>query len=368
MVDSAIITGLGDSIDANWQRLCRGESAIGPVSHFSTDRIEFHDASVVPELRDIDCKNHILELTKRAITQLRPLSEHAFVIWTGVKGNVETVEKGKGCKKDDLLFLPGQYREEVCRSLGIANSGLEINAACASSTVSMAIGAQLIASGRHSSVLVCGADIVSRFVFMGFSALRALSPSVCRPFDEKRDGLCLGDGSAAVLLASADFAAEHGYDRMAEIAGWGISNDANHITGPARDGCGLIQAVQTALDKAKLTHDSIEAFCAHGTGTVFNDAMELTGIETLFGDRRFPVFSVKGAIGHTLGAAGAIEATICARALRERRVPATSALQCPEDRAKGRVVNSSQSFSGNNILTTNSGFGGINAAIVLKAN
>jgi len=120
--------------------------------------------------------------------------------------------------------------------------------------------------------------------------------------------MCIGDGAVAILLADAETASKHRLDRLAHLSGWGISNDANHITGPARDGAGLIMAMETAMGMAGLPPDDTQAFCAHGTGTVFNDSTELAAIEAVFGDRRFPVFSIKGAVGHTLGAAGAIDA------------------------------------------------------------
>ncbi|HPS03616.1 MAG TPA: beta-ketoacyl-[acyl-carrier-protein] synthase family protein, partial [Candidatus Sumerlaeota bacterium] len=153
---------------------------------------------------------------------------------------------------------------------------------------------------------------------------------------------------------------------LGRLTGWGIANDANHITGPARDGCGLIAAIQRALDEAQLSPDALGAFCAHGTGTPYNDAMELTALESVFGERRFPLFSIKGAIGHTLGAGGAIEVGVCLKALAERCVPPTTGLEHPEPRAEGRACGKTQDFPNGAILTTNSGFGGINAALILE--
>ena len=216
-------------------------------------------------------------------------------------------------------------------------------------------------------VLVCAADVVTRFTFTGFGAVKGLSATACRPFDVDRDGLILGDGAAMILLANGHAAHEYGLTPRARLAGWGLSNDANHITGPARDGRGLVAALRLALSRAELTPDRLEAWCAHGTGTSFNDAMELTALEKVFGDRRFPVFSVKGAIGHTLAAAGALEVALCVEALSRRAVPATAAVATPEPRAAGRVMCASQPFEGRNIMTTNSGFGGVNAALILEA-
>lgn len=245
---------------------------------------------------------------------------------------------------------------------------MEVNAACASSTYGLALGAEMIRQDIVESVLVCAADPVSRFIFTGFAALRALSPTVCRPFDVSRDGLLIGEGAFAMLLMSERLVESQKSTPLALLSGWGIANDANHITAPARDGSGLIHAIHTALDSAKLEPDEIQAFCAHGTGTVFNDSMELTAVNSLFGERRFPVFSIKGAIGHTMGAAGGIEAAVSICAMQDRIVSATAGLQQEEERAAGRVSCRSQQFPGNNILTTNSGFGGCNAALILAKN
>ena len=171
----------------------------------------------------------------------------------------------------------------------------------------------------------------------------------------------------ALWLADASTLDAAGAKPLARLTGWGIANDANHITGPARDGSGLILAIRSALDQADLAPETIDAFCAHGTATVYNDAMELTALESEFGDRRFPLFSIKGAIGHTLGAAGGIEVAVCLRALETKTVPPTVGVRNPEPRAVGRVSAKTQAFAGQRILTTNSGFGGVNAALILEA-
>ena len=366
VVDSGIACALGSSMEEVWPRLRRGESAIGPVRSFETDRLEFHAAAGIPDLEAGTEPNRVCALADRALRQLRPVPADTFVIWAGVKGNVEYLQAHAAGQPPPAIHLPRQYRRWVCQRLGIENRGMELNATCASTTVALAIGVEMIEQEEYSSVLICAADIVSRFTFTGFAALRALSPTTCRPFDADRDGLSLGDAAATMLLAGPATIAEHDYAPQARLTGWGIANDANHITGPARDGCGLIAAIRAALARAGLSTEDIEAWCAHGTGTVYNDAMELTALERVFGQKRFPIFSVKGAIGHTLGAAGALETAVCIRALQERTVPATAGLRLPEERGTGRVSAEHQSFAGNNILTTNSGFSGINAALVVE--
>jgi 3-oxoacyl-[acyl-carrier-protein] synthase II len=367
VAEASVVCALGGGLNELWPRLCRGESAVAPVARFSTEAIAYHAAACLPDLdRDFDpALGRALELTRRCLRPLPSLPPDTRIIWAGVKDDVEYVERLDEGGPNPFFRHAPQYREWIAHELGLGGGGFEVNAACASSTAALALASQMIRSGRADNVLVCAADIVSRFTFLGFSALKALSPTRCRPFDEARDGLCLGDGAAAMLLSSPSALESRGGRPLARVLGWGIANDANHITGPARDGGGLIAAVRDALSEARLDPDAVEAFCAHGTGTPYNDAMELTALEGVFGPRRFPVFSIKGAVGHCLGAAGLIETAVCARALSERLVPPTAGLRLPEPRALGRVSDRPQAFGGRNILTSNSGFGGVNAALLL---
>ena len=344
----------GNSLDETWEALVAGKSAIQPITRFNTDEIAFHKGAVVSLSGTPSLTGALIE----KISEIGPLPADTLTIWTGSKNDVEYIEHGL---EQGFPCFPAYNRHRVAQKCGLTGRGFEVNAACASATVGLALGAQKIRNGSASHVLVCGADILSRFVHFGFSALKALSPSDCRPFDSARDGLCLGEGAFAVFLSSSP-----PRDNPVRITGWSITNDANHITGPARDGCGLIDAIETALAKSWHSPADIEAWCAHGTGTVYNDAMEMTAMESVFGSRIFPVFSIKGAIGHTLGAAGGIETAVCVRALRSSAVPPTAGLSSPESRADGRVSNRKQPFDGRNILTTNSGFGGVNAALVLE--
>ncbi len=363
LVASGIASGLAITLKENWQMLMDGQSAVRPVDYFDASAIDYRLVSIASELRKNNYPNFNQELARQAIQQISAIPKNTFTIWTGIKGNAQFIESGL---EEKILHLPRDYRKWIEQEYSLTVSGMEVNAACASSTVGIALGAQKIAFGEQFSVLVCGADLASRFVHLGFSALKALTAKAARPFDTSRDGLVLGDGACALLLADEQTADENEFEKLAEISGWGISNDANHITGPARDGIGLILAIQQSLRMAEMEADEVQAFCAHGTATQYNDGMELTAIETLFEQRRFPVFSVKGAIGHTLGAAGGIEAALSALALNEKVVPPTVGLLEPEERAEGRVSNKTQTFAGDNILTTNSGFGGVNAALMLK--
>ena len=365
VADASVVTALGSLPGELWGRLGRGETALAPLGRFATDALACHQAACLPDLTEAEEGNPTWTLLRRCLALLRPVAPDTFVIWAGVKGNAHTVEQTLEGRRATEIFLPRHYRRGVCELLGTRGEGLELNAACASSTAALALGAEMIRRGEARAVLVCAADVVSRFTFTGFSSLRALTPAICRPFDVRRDGLCLGDGAGALLLANEKTVEACGRRTRARLAGWAIGNDATHITAPARDAGGLTAVIRRALEGAELAPEEIQAFCAHGTGTVYNDAMELTALENVFGERRLPVFSIKGALGHTLGAAGVIEAALCVEALRTRTAPPTAGCAQPEARATGRVSEREQAFGGQNILTTNSGFGGVNAALIL---
>jgi 3-oxoacyl-[acyl-carrier-protein] synthase II len=364
IVKQTVATVLGDSLQATWQKLLRSASAFNSGEHPDAGRFWNSPAGRIAGLLPADGENRVCALTRRVIEPMAPVPAGTCLVWTGIKGNAEFIEADQAV---DMPWLPEHYRRWAAGVLGSGHAGFEINAACASSTVGIAIAAQKIARGEYGCALVCGCDVATDFAVSGFTVLKALTPTRCRPFDISRDGMCIGDGAVAMLLADARTAADHHMDRLAQISGWGISNDANHITGPSAGGEGLVRAIEAALGMAGIGPDEVEAFCAHGTGTVFNDGMELAALETVFGGRRFPVFSIKGAIGHTLGAAGGIDAAVCVKALVERLVPPTAGLATPEPRAEGRVSPRAQAFSGRNILTSNSGFGGVNAALLLSA-
>lgn len=238
-----------------------------------------------------------------------------------------------------------------------------VSVACISGLLAIQQGVRLILAGIADAVLVVGADVLSHFVLAGFSALKSLDPCGCRPFDKDRQGLSLGEGAGALVLVRSDLVSAP----LATITGWGVSNDANHLTGPSRDGSGLALAIKRALRMANRTPDSIEYINAHGTGTVYNDRMEALAFRTVFGSRSPWVTSCKGLLGHTLGAAGVIESAICILAARAQVMPGTPGFSRPDEEAPVRVAATPRcSVSYSRILKTNAGFGGTNSALVLE--
>jgi len=361
------VTALGENLDQLWQGLLDGRSGIAPLTRFDCSNYISALGACIPELEAPPAGSRLDPLLERVAVQLGALPADCRLLVASTKGEIDRLEmavrRGEALPAA-VLFEP--LLAKIARRLSLTDTGSNINAACASSTIAVARGAALIAAGQAEAVLVYAADILSEFVFSGFSALQALSAETCRPFDRQRQGLNLGEAGVALLLMSEERANAAGETALAKVAGWGVANDAHHVTAPARDGCGLIRASRLALAKAGIEPHQIAAINAHGTGTVYNDAMELTAFGALFGDRLPPLHGVKGSLGHCLGAAGAIEIAVATRALQQQVLPGTRGCLDPEEAAQGRVRAENQSISGEYLLSTNSGFGGINGAVILQ--
>ncbi len=363
----ACVTALGDGVQSLWQGLVDGRSVIAPLRHFCTENYVSSLAAGINNLAAPSGGSRLDPLLERLASQLGEVPADTPLLVASTKGEIDRFETARRAGEplpQSVLFE--SLVQKIARRFGLRDPGMNINAACASSTIAIARGAALIARGQAESVLVYAADILSEFVFSGFSALQALSPVACKPFDRNRQGLNLGEAGVAILLMSEDCAQQQKLASLARIAGWGAANDAHHVTAPARDGCGLILACQAALDKAEIVSAQIAAINAHGTGTLYNDAMELTAFNQLFAEGLPPLHGIKGSLGHCLGAAGALEVAVAACALREQQIPGTVGCDQPEEAGQGQVSLAAQQISGDYLLCTNSGFGGINAALVLQ--
>lgn len=370
ITDVTAVTALGDDLEQLWQALLAGKTGIKPVRHFPVENYTSKYAAYIENLTlpgSLIKKSRIQILLDRLLEKMFPVPADSFLITATTKSGIDNLEQlCRGNRTDVKDLLLSNIADNIFQKLKLAAKGININAACASSTIAVSRGASMISSGRANSVLVCCMDIITEFIFSGFSSLKALSPFPCRPFDRSRQGLTPGEGAAAILLMSEDRVKKDNLSPLGKILGWGASNDATHITAPAKDACGLIMAIRQALKNANLKEQDIAAISAHGTGTIYNDLMELTAFKQVFGKHKVPpVYSVKGSIGHTMGAAGGIEIVLGLKALSKKVTPPTVGFSDPEEGAKGLLSSEPKKISGNYLLTTNSGFGGINAAIIL---
>ncbi len=366
ITDVAVATALASNYETSWQRLAEGQTGIKPLRRFAVENYRAHHAGYLDELRSSDGRSMIHALIDLVLAGMASVPLDAYLITASTKVGIDNLERlQRGAPADPNDVLPFRSAERMTRKLGLGKKGIHISAACASSAIALGQAAALIASGAVEAVLVCCFDLVTEFVFSGFSALQALSPFPCRPFDRDRAGLTLGEGAAALLLMSAERARRSNMPHLGSVHGWGSANDAAHIVAPAQDACGLVKAIRQALARARIKEEEIAAISAHGTGTIYNDLMELAAFGEVFGDRKMPVYSIKGAIGHSMGAAGGIEVALGLKALARQLAPPTVGLSKPEWGAEGLVSPEPKDFAGDYLLTTNSGFGGVSAALII---
>ena len=294
-----------------------------------------------------------------------PAARIALVLST-TKANIEALERiseNRPCSVTARRHLQGNFlAADLAVEFGAGGAAQCVSAACVSGLVALQQGAKMIQRGDADAVFVVGVDHLSAFVVAGFTALKAIDPQGCRPFDQHRCGLSPGEAGAAIVLVRAGkFPAS-----AITLRGWGTSNDANHLTGPSRDGSGLALAIRTALTAAKLSPTEIDYVHAHGTGTPYNDAMESLALRTIFGDACPPVSGSKGMLGHTLGAAGVVETIVCALAMQRNFLPGTPRLTLAADGAPPSLVREPRSnVRLKNVLKLNTGFGGLNGALIL---
>jgi len=290
-------------------------------------------------------------------------SPDTLIIIATTKGNIHLLnpELRNGIDKA-RLFLPvmakiiGDYFKNP-------NTPLIVSNACISGVVAIIYGERLIRSGKYKRIIVSGGDMISEFIVSGFQSFQSLSMNPCRPFDKKRDGLSLGEGCGTIILSSdaSDF---HDIEPI-KVLGGAISNDANHISGPSRDGKGLLLAVENSLEIFRVSATEIDSISAHGTATVYNDEMEAKVFSSASLEKT-PINSYKGYIGHTLGAAGVIESAISLKSMRMNRLFRSAGYEEHGVSKDVRIIKKTVTNEIRTCLKTASGFGGSNAAIIFS--
>ncbi len=364
------VCALGCTEDALWRGLLGGRCQLraggrGPGADLRAARVD--DALLAP---DIDRSLALCRAAAAPITSNEAWSRvepaRLGVCLGTTQGTIQTWLEHQALLAGASSHVPPPPRlsdpaMETARLLGAGGPVECVSMACASGTAAVGLGLDWIRAGHCDAVVAGGVDAFAPLVHGGFAALRALDPLAPRPFHRDRAGLGLGEGAALLLL-------QRGPATGPLVAGWGASADANHLTGPDPTGGGLARAITAALADAGLGPDDVDHVNAHGTGTVFNDLMESRALHLALGTRAaaVPVTSLKGTIGHTMGAAGAIEAVAAALTLERGQVPPTAGLDEPDPDIALNVVRG-RPLGGDYrcVVSTSSGFGGVNAAIVL---
>lgn len=367
ITDSCVLTSYGLGVDKVWKGVLSNNSAISVNRRFSTDNLKSQYAALVSE---IDCsseKSLVMQMLESFEKQNKiQLPEDTFLILATTTGEIDLLERGVFNKNETDIYNSdlNNLLDKAC-NLFRTEKGMLVSAACASSTSAVISAANLIRSGRKDCVLVVGCDCVSEFLCSGFSALQAIDENPAKPFDKERNGLTVGEGAGCILLMSETRALESRNKIEGYVTGWGMTNDANHMTGPSRDGSGLAAAIKKALNTASVSPSRIGSVSAHGTGTVYNDLMEMKAFRKVF-NNPVPAYSVKGALGHTMGASGLIEVVLTLETLKHHIIPPTVNLNNPIEEAAGWVKNETQLCDSEYSLSVNAGFGGVNTAILIQ--
>ncbi len=401
-----VITGLGVNAaggqgrEAFWRQITSGRSATRRITHFDPDRFrsqmagEVEAAGLEPGL---DRGIGLLKLAGREAiadagaidaapqrlgvtvgTAVGPTLEliRLFEVLTG-HGEVWQVPPGAAEPGSYPCVLPSTFAAELATMASARGPVATFSSGCTSGIDAVARGAEMIRRGHADVVLAGGADApLSPISVAGFDAIKATSANndnpdqACRPFDAGRDGFVLAEGAAVLVLETAERAAARGARIYAEISGFGASSNGFHMTGLTSDGVDLSWAIERALDGVPGGAEVIDYVNAHGSGTVQNDRHETAAVKRALGEQawRTMMSSIKSAIGHSLGAVGAIEIAACAMAIREGMVPPTANLMEPDDACDlDYVPLSARPAALRAALSTASGFGGFQSAMVLSA-
>ena len=357
------VTPLGVTVQNHIDALLQGQTGIQYFSHFghipdvylgkvSPEQVETCFSFVSPNM-ELTWLEKMLLLAVVPLLPMMQIGERTALVLSTTKGNISCLQAG-----DSLPYLT-LIAKKIAKFLGITTEPIVVSNACVSGVVALSVADRLLQSDIYDSALVLAGDEISEFVLSGFQSFQAMSSRPCRPYDKARDGITLGEAAAAVFLTQDDFWAQ------AEILGSSSINDANHISAPSRTGEGLYLSITKALEEAGLTTTQIDFINAHGTGTLYNDEMEAIAFSRA-GLQEVPLNSYKGYFGHTLGASGLLETVVSLALAQEGNL-----LRCEGFDTLGvsqplNIITHTQEATIKHLLKTASGFGGSNAAMVLR--
>lgn len=366
IADYEILTSYGMGTDALWHGLMSGRTAICGCKDIGIAAFENARAASCPLLKEGSHSSRLMRLLEQLFRE-RPVAvpDGTALILATTTGEIDLLERAV-LEESEYCSSLTDVLPAVQALTGANGDASIISSACTSATAGLMSAHCAIQNNRAEAVLVVAVDGLSEFILSGFSSLMALDPDVARPFDRDRAGLSLGEAAGYMLLMSAEAARRAGRNPKGYLRGGGMTNDANHMTGPSRDGGGLARAISKALKLAHCEAEDVAFVAAHGTGTAYNDGMEMKAFKTVFAEP-VPTFSIKGGIGHTMGNAGLAQTIVALGALCAKSVPPTVGCRSVDDVAAGWVSAEAQRADGRVGVVSNAGFGGINAAVVVEA-
>jgi 3-oxoacyl-[acyl-carrier-protein] synthase II len=397
-----VVTGLGAvspvgiGREAVWEALLAGRHGFRPVASFSTEAYRVKNGA---EIHGFEAADHLppdIVATGGRASHFAVVAAHLALADAGLDprelplprvGVAMGTTSGEPLEIErfDELFVGDRLDEigpelmdlypchtiaaNVAGAFGFGGANAMLPAACAAGNYAVGFALDTLRRGRAEVMLAGGADAFSRITFTGFARLGGVSPDVCRPFDRNRLGMIPGEGSAVLVLETLERARRRGAPIYAEVAGFGISCDAHHMTAAHPEGDGLARAMLAALADARLDRREVSYVSAHGTGTRTNDKLETLALERTFGEdaARIPVSSIKSMLGHTMGAASAFESLACALAIAEDRVPPTANFEEPDPECRlDCVPNEAREMPVEVAINNAAAFGGNNASVVLR--
>lgn len=390
-----VVSPIGGDAAAYWSGLVAGRSGIGPISFAPHERLR---QKVAAEVRDFDPLRHFApeqlkhldRVSQFAVAAAREAIDGsglvfdddlkrrtACIIGSGAGGQVTQDEvfrqfyEEKASRVSPLtipkMMLSGPA-SHVSMRFGLEGPTYAVASACASATHAIGQAFGLVRSGAVRCAVAGGAEAgITLGSLKGWEAMRIMAPDTCRPFSKDRLGMVLGEGAAVVVLETLDDAVKRGADIFGEIVGFGMSADARDLLSP--DVGGMARAMQAALDDAQLAPGDVQYVNAHGTGTVANDVAETAAVKQVFGEhaKSLAMSSTKSMIGHSLGAAGALEIVATLMALRTAIVPPTANFLAPDPLCDLDVVpNEARSVAVDAAISNSFGFGGLNAVLAVR--
>jgi 3-oxoacyl-[acyl-carrier-protein] synthase II len=387
VVAAGAISPLGFGLTETLDSLRKSRDCVSPVTRFSVAQCRCKTAGQVsddrllagrgeaPRSRRLHRASHMMIQALKEVLAQEPRFEPELTVIGTTSGGMSYGEHYYRSLRQagDLRRAPTWIANypaqkpviDAQETFGISAPCQVIANACASGTNAIGHAFECVRSGRYQRVLAGGYDAISELVFTGFDSLQASTPEKCRPFDRQRTGMVLGEGAAILGLENLASAQQRGAPVLAEIIGYGISTDNFHITQPDPTGIGAQQAMQQALQSARVSAEQVDYINAHGTATLFNDAAEGKAISALFNG--VPVSSTKGMMGHSLGAAGAIEAVVCLLALQHQFLPPNINFGALDDHLDLNIVaNKARPAVLRTALSNSFGFGGTNASILMR--
>lgn len=398
-----MITPLGTSMESTWAGLMAGDSGIKPIETFDTEGFPVRFGGAVP---DFDISEYLavkdarrmdgfiqygmvagIQAVKDSGLQVTDENRHRIGVAVGSGiGGIKTIETchdivvNRGPTKVTPFFVPSCIINMVAGHLsimyGMQGPNIAITTACTTGTHNIGFAARMIAAGDADAMLAGGAEnSTSPTTMAGFAAMRALSTRnddptrASRPWDKHRDGFVLSDGAGVMVLEEYEHAKARGAKIYCELAGFGMSADASHMTSPSENGSGAAMSMQNALRDAGLNGADIDYINAHGTSTLLGDVAETKAVKTVTGDHRtkVAVSSTKSMIGHLLGASGAVEAVISALAIKYQVAPPTINLDNPDEGCDlDYVPHTARDMNIDVVLSNSFGFGGTNGTLIFK--